>query len=169
MATVARHRLAVIATEKRFKEVIKAMEKLLEKAVFESGDENVLHQKHVNHSAAKDGDEHLALPEVKQAGHENAEEFGQAERATEEVDVFQAVDDQHAEDSGRKNLAEVSDIARCLLAAEDSEGQEARQGCAGNEDNDGEDLLRECHRILISNLLLSLVKPRICCMSFIES
>ena len=37
-----------------------------------------LHQQHIGHGAAKDGDEHLALPHVKNAGHGNADELRQA-------------------------------------------------------------------------------------------
>ena len=78
------------------------------------------HQQHITDSAPCDGDQHLALPDMKAAGDQYGDQFRNAVTAMENADIFQAVDDQHAKDRRWQIFPKILDKIRCLaMLAED--------------------------------------------------
>ena len=63
------------------------------------GSENgrMLHEQHIHNGSAGNGDEEVLSPEVKQNATAYAEKLRNAMASVQKVDVFQAVDNQHAE------------------------------------------------------------------------
>ena len=72
---------------------------------------------------------------MERAGYRDTDEFGNSVVPTSEVNVLQAVYNEHAKDGRRKHMTEVGDRPRRLLASENGKGQEARQGCGGGKED----------------------------------
>src|SRR5699024_1500455 len=87
--------------------------------------EHELHQQHIAHRAAGDGQEHLPLPQVQRHGEGDGDALRQAVAPGRQVHVPQAVDHQHAKDRRRQGPAQVLDVpGGGALFGEDQEGQE---------------------------------------------
>jgi len=56
--------------------------------------EHELHQQHIAHRAARDGEQHLSLPQVQADRHGDGDELGQAVGKVQHVNIAQAVDDE---------------------------------------------------------------------------
>lgn len=65
----------------------------------------MLHEQHINSGSTGNGDEEVLSPEVKQNATAYAEELRNTMTMVQKVDVFQAVDNQHAEYGRRQILA----------------------------------------------------------------
>ena len=70
--------------------------------LLKSKSEHELHQQHIAHRAARDGEQHLSLPQVQADRHGDGDELGQAVGKVQHVNIAQAVDDEHAEDRARQ-------------------------------------------------------------------
>jgi len=89
-----------------------------------------LHQQHVEQCAQKNGEQGIMLPLVQSCGGGKGKDLGESESSGAQVDVFQTIDDQHAHDRIRKNVAQIEqDFGG--LPAEDQEGAGADQDSDG--------------------------------------
>lgn len=84
-----------------------------------------LYEKHVTGCAAEDGNEHVSLPKVEKGGDGDADEFGQSMKACGKLNIFQTVDNEHSENGGRQDTAQIMDVGRRILASENQKWQEA--------------------------------------------
>ena len=74
-----------------------------------------MNQSHIDCGAAPNGEEHLAEFEMQQDRCNDAGNFWQAMAAVQKGGAFETVDDEHAKDRSRENIAEVADDGRCRL------------------------------------------------------
>ena len=74
-----------------------------------------MYQHHIDRRSASNREEHLAKFQMKHRRHEYPRKLRQTVRAAEEGRVFQTVDDEHAEDGGGEDVAEVADDGRRRL------------------------------------------------------
>lgn len=73
-----------------------------------------MYQHHIANGASGYGDQHLALPDMQTAGHQNGDQLRDAVASMKDTDIFQAVDDQHAKDGRRKIFSKILDEVWCF-------------------------------------------------------
>ena len=72
--------------------------------------ENELNQKHVADGPARNGEEHLALPEVKNDNQKDGQKLRNAVTSGKEIHIPQAVNDQQTEYGGGKHFSQILNI-----------------------------------------------------------
>ena len=103
-------------------------------------------QQHIADRPAGDREQHLAFPEMEHDGDCDRDQFREAVGACQKADVLQAVDDEHAEDGGRKNFADILDESRrFLILPEDEKWKKSGEHRAEHAQADCDDLLWNGH------------------------
>lgn len=66
-------------------------------------------QDHVKDSSSSHGDQHILTPHIEKSNGDEGENLRDAECTADKAHVLETVDDQHAEDCGSENFAQVFD------------------------------------------------------------
>ena len=69
--------------------------------------EHQLDQRHITNGTPCNGQQHLPVPEVERRGDGDGGQLGQAVAAGPNLDISQAIDDQHTKDGGGQGFAQV--------------------------------------------------------------
>lgn len=105
-----------------------------------------LYQHHITNRSTRDRYQHLAFPKMKPHCNNHCNQFRQSVASSQNLNIFQAVDYQHAKDCGRQRFPQILYVfGRGLPLPENQKRQEScrhRSQCA---DSDGYDLLQERH------------------------